>query len=72
MKKKLKTMKLRSMKPEERVDELFVTIGSEMMKGINSGEISPYHDTFIIPDDTTVVVLDKWKGKLAKKIAGMI
>lgn len=63
--------KLRDMGLEERTDEIFHFIEKAILTS-KKDEITPYHDMYEIPDDTTVVILDKWKGRLARKIAEVV
>ena len=63
--------KLRNMKPEEREAEVFHHIEKAILTA-KKDEISPYNERYMLPDDTIVVILDKWKGRLARQISKVI
>lgn len=63
--------KLRDMKMNVREDEIFHYIEKAILSA-KGKEISAYNERYQLPDDTTVVILDRWKGKLAKEIAKVV
>jgi hypothetical protein len=63
--------KLRELSPQDREAEIFHFIEKAILSA-SENEISCYNEHYEIPDETIVVILDKWKGKLAKKISEVI
>jgi hypothetical protein len=53
-------------------EEIFHVIEKAVIEGVESGEISCYSYRYELPPDARVVILDKWKGRLAKKLKEVV